>query len=154
MTADLLHSLRDIHYPDPVKLWPFAIGWYILIGLFLIIVLGLLFYFYRKWLRQHLKRLVLERLQQLQIQQDNTQLNVAAELSMLLKRAVLAKYPRSQVAGLHSEQWLKFLDETSESDQFSNGPGRILLAYPYMQKQQQIPQSLFHLIQEWVKKNL
>jgi hypothetical protein len=154
MGGDLLQKLRDIHYPAPIPIWPLAIGWYLLLGLILIALAALSFYFYRKWVKEHLKRVVLRRLQELQSQQNANGQNIYVELSMLLKRAALASYPRALVAGLHGEQWLSFLDKTAMTQEFTQGPGRLLIVCPYKGKPQELPVELFHLIQGWVKKNL
>lgn len=153
MKPDLLTQLRDIHYPEPIPIWPLAIGWYFVIGLMLILFVVTGYYAYRIYVKQRLKRLVLHRLAELE-QQDNVTKHIAAELSMLLKRCALAKFQRKHVAGLHGEQWLSFLDKTAMTNEFTNGPGRLLIVCPYKQQHDELPGALFNLIREWVKKNL
>jgi hypothetical protein len=153
MSQELLQQLRDIHYPPHIPFWPLAPGWYVVIVLVLIIM-GLVSYFcYRSWVKHRLKRIVLQRIQELELQ-DEVKIHIAAELSVLLKRAALASYPRSLVAGLFGEDWLKFLDQTAATTQFTQGSGRLLIVYPYQPEHEHIPSDLFHLIKEWVKKNL
>lgn len=152
MAVDLLTQLRDIHYPNPIPIWPLATGWYVIIilGLLLLMLVG---YFAVRYLQKpRLKQAVLIRIEKLQ-QQDSS-LNIAEELSMLLKRAALAAYSRREVASLHGEQWLSFLDRTAKTHEFSNGPGRLLIISPYQGKNQKLPDQLFELIKNWVKKNL
>lgn len=153
MTLDLLKQLRDIHYPQPIPLWPPAPGWYVVFAALILGMIFLSFYIYRYWVKHRLKRLVLQRLQELELQ-ENVHVNVSAELSVLLKRAALAKYPRTQVAGLFGEDWLRFLDKTAQTREFTLGTGRLLVVYPYQEQHATIPRDLFHLIREWVKKNL
>lgn len=152
MGMDLLRQLRDIHYPSAISMWPLAVGWYVVIGCGVLGLIILGYYCFRTWKKNRLKRLVLQRLDELQ--QDNVTVNVSAELSVLLKRCALAKFPRHQVAGLHSEEWLLFLDKTAMTNEFTQGPGRILVTYPYLEQHKTVPAALFHLISEWVKKNL
>ncbi len=153
MPQDLLQQLRDIHYPTPVPFWPLAPGWYVLSALVLITLGVISYFFYYSFVKHRLKRIVLQRIQELELQ-DEVKINIAAELSVLLKRAALASYPRSLVAGLFGEDWLQFLDKTAATTQFTQGSGRLLIVYPYKPEHEHIPSDLFHLIKEWVKKNL
>lgn len=154
MNNDLLQQLRDIHYPMPISFWPLAVGWYVLIFIFLATLLLGLYYWYKTYRKHRVKRLVLQRLQELETQQSEYNQAISDELSMLLKRAALAKYPRHEVAGLYGEEWLGFLDTTAATKDFSQGCGRLLLDTPYQGKQQILPETFFHLIRDWVKKNL
>lgn len=152
MSQDLLSQLRDIHYPPPISIWPLAIGWYVVFALLVLLFLLAGYLWYRYIKRHRLKKIVLMRLEKLQTMQQNA--DIAEELSMLLKRAALAIYPRRDVAGLFGEPWLQFLDKTAMTTEFSNGFGRLLIVSPYQRKKQQLPDQLFDLIRNWVKKNL
>lgn len=153
MTAEkILAQLRDIHHPSPVPFWPLAPGWYALI-LLVSLVIGFIVYSCYRYIRKHrVRKIVLMRLEQLQQQQED--MNVPEALSMLLKRAALFAYPRKQVAGLFGEQWLAFLDKTAMTSEFSAGLGRVLITYPYKNSQEELPEALFLLIKQWVKRNL
>ena len=56
---------------------------------------------------------------------------MAAELPALLKRTALARWPRSEVAALHGDAWLAWLDAAVGGDRFTAGPGRRLLDLAY-----------------------
>jgi Domain of unknown function (DUF4381) len=152
MSGDLINQLRDIHYPADVSIWPLAIGWYFLILIFLLALFLGLYWISGLFKKHSLKKIVLRRLDELQIEQLH--LDVSQELSILLKRAALAAYPRRQVAGLCGEQWLQFLDKTAATTEFTAGRGRLLITCPYEGGERQLPPALFHLIRNWVKKNL
>jgi hypothetical protein len=154
MTNNLLQQLRDIHYPPRVSMWPLAWGWYLLFAVIIIALLGISYFWYKYYRKHRIKRLVLQRLALLQTQCELSNSKVAEELSTLLKRAVLAKYSRYQVAGLHGEQWLEFLDKTTATNEFTKGCGRMLIVTPYAGKEEVLPPSLFILIRNWVIKNL
>lgn len=151
---DLLKQLRDIHDPASIPIWPLAFGWYVLVLLVVGVMLAVIFLRYRYLQKQALKRSVLSRIQELELQQDITHLNPCEELSMLLKRCALAIAPRREVAALHGEKWLEFLDRTADTTEFSKGIGRALIIYPYKNKNDTLPAPFFHLLQEWVRKNL
>lgn len=153
MQPDLLKQLRDIHYPPPIPVWPLAMGWYILFGLLIVVAILVAYLWIQQIKKQLLKKIVLKRLDELE-EQQHVQQDVAEELSMLLRRAALAKYPRHVVAGLYGEEWLNFLNKTAMTTEFTEGVGKLLIVSPYRGKAQALPESLFHLIKNWVKKNL
>lgn len=56
---------------------------------------------------------------------------LAAEVSALLRRVCVSLWPREQAAGLTGDAWLVFLDRVRGGDEFSRGPGRLLIQAPY-----------------------
>ncbi|MTW22202.1 DUF4381 domain-containing protein [Allochromatium palmeri] len=133
MMADPLADLRDWHLPDPVSWWPLAPGWWLLAA----VVLVALVLVVRRWLRwrdqtalQRAARRELERLGR-ELAADGDRRRYLAELSRLLRRLALARYPRVQVAGLTGEDWLTFLDATGGDGEFSDGVGRVLVESAY-----------------------
>lgn len=156
---DLITNLRDIHQPPAIPFWPLAPGWYFLFALIIIALTVSGYCFYKKWLAHAVKRLVLERIDELEKRQKAESFSaktstISEELSALLKRAALARYPRRQVAGLHAESWLLFLDRTGQTTEFSQGIGKLLTVYPYRSQSEILPEQFFHLIKNWVEKNL
>ncbi|MBX2824626.1 MAG: DUF4381 domain-containing protein [Gammaproteobacteria bacterium] len=62
---------------------------------------------------------------------DASTAEMLAECSRLSRRIALAAAPRTQIASLHGEAWLRQLDELSDSQLFTTGPGRLLETGPY-----------------------
>lgn len=154
MNNPLLKQLRDIHLPEPISLWPLAIGWYFL-GALLIIVISLLsVHFIRRSRRLQPRHYLLKRLENLRerYQQEGDAKVIAAELSILLRRASLISFPRRDVAGLQGEQWLVFLDETGSTREFTEGIGRVLLTAPYQHQAQFDVNELLNLAVRWVRR--
>jgi hypothetical protein len=124
--------LRDIHLPEPVSWWPPAPGWWLLLALLFAAGLG-------AWLRQRhharheLRRQALEELERIENRfgRGDDELRILEELSALLRRTAIARYPREQVASLTGQRWLRFLDGVMGGDGFSRGPGRALADAPY-----------------------
>jgi hypothetical protein len=77
----------------------------------------------------------------------------AAEVSMLLRRVALSRFPSQQVAGLNGTVWLKFLDQTGGEGRFCEGPGQVLAVGPYAPQVNLEPDALAALAQDWVRKN-
>lgn len=131
--ADPLAGLRDWHLPEPVAWWPPAPGWWLVAGLALAaLVLG-----WALWRRRRRQgaavRAALSRLAALTqaLHTGGDQRRFAAEVSQLLRRLALIRYPRERVAGLTGSAWLAFLDTTGGGDGFTRGPGRVLADRPY-----------------------
>ena len=122
--------LRDIHLPDPISWWPPAIGWWLLLGLVLLMSAGLV-YGVRRWRRLTPARRALQALDRLESDSNMTVREKLQELSVLMKRVALSLNPRAAVAGLTGENWLRWLDETAGTVGFREGPGRRLAEAPY-----------------------
>lgn len=131
--ADPLAALRDWHLPEPVSWWPPAPGWWLLVGLVLLIG-SLSLRAWRRWRhRTAPARLALVELQGLKaaLVSGAEERPLVSALSALLRRLALARYPRVQVAGLTGPDWLDFLDRTGGAGAFTRGPGRLLAEIPY-----------------------
>jgi hypothetical protein len=135
--------LRDLHLPEAINWWPLAPGWWLLMGIALI-GLGFLI---RAWLRRRARgaarRFALRQLDAIVEQYDEHKDPVAfgANLSELLRRAMLAYAPRQDIAGLTGEEWLQWLDRDLAQPVFSSGPGRQILDLPYRNPSTELPDS-------------
>ncbi len=146
--------LRDIHLPDPVSWWPLAPGWWALLLLLVSIVL-ITMYLIRRY-RNHkisaiyLAKRELERIKtDFNITQDKS--NLVIELSELIRRLSISIFPREESAGLTGEEWLKFLDQYSEKNEFDNGIGRVLIEAPYQADPEFNSNELTELISIWLE---
>lgn len=145
-------ELRDLHAPAPPSIWPPAPGWWLLALLALIITLWAIRIAWRWSRRRRLRRRVMSELDALSAQDADARL--AADISALLKRAALRRFPREQVAGLTGADWLEFLDRTGGAGQFSAGPGRVLASGPYAPATSCDAAALSALARRWLDKNL
>jgi hypothetical protein len=75
------------------------------------------------------------------------------ELSMLLRRVAISRFPRHDVASLTGDAWLAFLDRAlGDGAAFQSGAGRILLNGPYADKVDADAESLLVLCERWIKR--
>lgn len=125
--------LRDLHLPEPAGLWPLAPGWWVLIGLVLAALAWLAIRAVRAWALNAPRRRALRALDVCVAEygRHGDALRLGADLSRLLRRAMLAYAPRAEVAGLTGEDWLAWLDRGLERPQFVAGDGRPLVEWPY-----------------------
>jgi len=149
-------ALRDIHMPEAVSWWPLAPGWWGLLGLMLLLVIIVLLV--RSWRRRRRLRnsavMELKRIRDA-FDQHHDALRLVRELSVLLRRIAISYFPRSDVASLTGDDWLRFLDRSgalADSDRgFLNGPGKILNSGPYQARLDVDTQALIVLCQQWVE---
>ena len=119
LTANPLADLRDIHLPPPVSAWPPGKGYYTLLALF--IFLYFIYRFYQKKRAQAApKREALKTLSNIEADYKAHQKTkqTAAAITTLLKQITLAYHPRIDVASLHGQAWLSFLQKNSSHIDF------------------------------------
>jgi hypothetical protein len=125
--------LRGLHLPEVVGWWPLAPGWWLLIALLVAATVFLL----RAWLRRRAhaaaRRKALRQLEESlsAYAYHGNPVELGAEVSELLRRAMLAYAPRAEVAGLTGDEWLAWLDRDLDEPRFREGAGRSLLELPY-----------------------
>ncbi len=135
--------IRDVHLPDAVGMWPLAPGWWALIALLAIALLiggRMLWRSYRQGLYRRVALRQLDELGQSYREHQNP-VTLAASVSELLRRAMLAYAPRSEIAGLTGQAWLDWLDRDLGIPQFSGAAGRCLLELPYRNPEAQVSDS-------------
>lgn len=143
---DPLAALRPLHPPAPVDWWPPAPGWWALAAV-LLMLLGLAWWYHR---RTALRRAALGELRQLErFEADATRL--AAGVNQLLRRVALACFPRTQVAALSGETWLRFLDTHAGGAGFCAGPGRVLATAPFARVCELERTALLTLARQWIR---
>ncbi|GAB6041658.1 DUF4381 domain-containing protein [Endothiovibrio diazotrophicus] len=143
-----LEGLRDIHLPPPVSWWPPAPGWWLLVGLTFALLLALGWW----WRATRLRRAALRELKRLRARYADEPSRFAAELSILLRRCALARFPREAAAGCVGEAWLQFLDRSGGGDAFTRGAGRSLVTAPYRPQELVEVAALAAVAERWVKR--
>ena len=108
-----------------------APGWWILAA-FGLLLGAVSFYWYRRYQRKGWQREAFLELEQLRSALgDVPPARTLSSTSTLVRRVVLAARPRSDVASLHGEAWLKLLDSIVGKPVFRDGFGRLLETGPY-----------------------
>ncbi len=147
-----LAQLRDIHLPPPISWWPPAPGWWILAIFLCLLIAFLIYHGYQRYNFARAKKQALKLLRDYQQQyaRDHDGAIASASISELLRRVALVYYPRAQVASLHGEAWLSFLNQTSSQLDF-NEVKELLLDAPFMPNHQLNLQPLFQIAKHWIK---
>lgn len=146
-----LADLRDIHLPTPISAWPPGPGYYALMALSVMLLLLFLKHQHHRRSTAPKREALLELTRLETAYQDHmkTQI-VAAEITHLLKRVALVYHPRLDVASLHGESWLIFLNQTSKNLDFD--PVRTsLIETPFNPQTQADLTPLFAVVRLWIK---
>lgn len=153
MQAEQL-PLRDIHLPEPISfLWPLAPGWWLSLASLVVLILVSI-WILRVRRRNAPKRFALRNLKKLEKTYSDNPKKLVQELSTLLRRFYITKYPRHEVASLTGETWLKFLDSQLGKVRFSRGDGRCLVDAPYRQNVEFDVDALLKLCRSLIKKKV
>lgn len=150
--SEQLAALRPWHLPDPVSWWPPAPGWWLLAALALAALFALAGWLRRRWYRQAPVRRALRELGALDALAARDPALACRQLSQLLRRVALARFPRGEVAGLTGEAWLAFLDRHGGDGQFDRGPGRVLIQAPYRAAAPDDLVPLIALARRWIER--
>lgn len=150
--TDPLAQLKDIHLPDPVSWWPPAPSWY---AVFVLILAGIIFLTWQAYKRHRYtlakkRALALLATYQAEYTKEHNVPLTSANISELLRRVALVYYPREQVASLHGEAWLHFLNKTSKGIDF-NPVREMLLEAPFKTMDKTNLQPLFSRAKLWIK---
>lgn len=143
--------LRDIHLPPVPDFWPPAPGWWVLFALGLVLFGLCLRWLYRRYRVARRRRKILAELLHLAGRDSGPEL--VAEVSALLKRVALARFPRAQVASLTGSGWLEFLDRSGGGGRFTGGPGSVLAEGPYAPASDFDAEELLALAGDWIRSN-
>ncbi len=150
--SDPSKALRDIHLPEPISWWPLAIGWYVAFAITLMLTAIITVWLYRHIKLRRKKQKILQEFYIIthRYRSSNTQ-NIVGELSVFLRRFVFAFYPRANMTALQGKAWLTLLDQVSNSHDFSQGIGQMLLTAPYQAHAPTETQALVNLIEKMIK---
>jgi hypothetical protein len=150
--GDALAQLKDIHLPPPIGWWPLAPGWYVVMSLIFIWVVCCLYCAYQRYLNGRPKKqaLVLLDLYAIQYAKEGTTQATSARISELLKRVALVYYPRQQVASIHGQEWIDFLNTTSKKLDFESVK-TMLLDSPFKPNEPINLNPLITLAKLWIK---
>jgi hypothetical protein len=153
-TARPVLDLRDVHAPPFPDFWPPAPGWWVAAALLAVLLVVVSVRLYRRYRLRRQRRQVLSSLDTLAAGYSaEAAVGFVTEVSMLLRRVALRRFPRRQVAALFGAEWCRFLDETGGDGGFSHGPGQVLASGPYAARVEVDPTGLTSLARLWIRKN-
>jgi hypothetical protein len=140
-----LDKLHDYYQPAPPAWIPQTIGWYVLFGVVVLLLLWFAIHALRRWLVNRYRR---EALRELAIA-------TPGQFSALLKRTALVAWPREKVASLSGDAWLKFLSDAGATESFQSAPGNRIeeLALRAGSVSVEDEQTLRTTVAEWIRRH-
>ncbi len=154
---DSIPALGQFIEPAPVPFSFGAPGWYVVAGIFLLLVLLFIFVKWKSYLKNRYRykaiRSLEEKEQQLLADQSYSALVYAAE--MLMKRIAMERYGRERTASLQGKEWLNFLNRTISSDLFDSNDEKLMASLYLTDKDWNENQvkSFIDKVKHWIKKH-
>lgn len=150
--ADPLAHLKDIHLPEAISWWPLAPGWYVVMLLIVLLIIGFVYFMHKRYLNALAKNQALDLLNTYkdQYEKDHNAQLASARISELLRRVALVYFSRSDVASLHGDSWVEFLNQTSKGIDFKPVQS-MLLDSPFKTKETVNLKPLISRVQLWIK---
>jgi Domain of unknown function (DUF4381) len=147
-----LQQLKDIHLPHAINMWPVAPGWIMLFALVLSLFFYLSYFGYQRYKRKKTVKFALAKLKELKLLNiENPQnINIAVEISTLIRRTALHYFRREEIAGLSGNEWLNFLNHSGNTTQFTDETGRLLIDAPYRKNNTADLMPLLDSTQAWL----
>ncbi len=126
-------NLHDVVLGEPVSWMPQTVGWWVLLGLVLLALGWATFVALRRRRANRYRRLAFARLDEIEqaLIDAASRPGALTALPELVKQTALACRPRSEVASLSGQPWLRFLNASYGGDGFTEGPGRLLPTLAY-----------------------
>lgn len=101
-----LADLQDIILPDPIGAWPWAIGYWLVLAILLVLIIVAIL-----WLKKRAAYLAPKKAAQaLLVNLDLNSSHYPSEVNQLLKRTALSYLPREVIAKLDGDAWASWLD--------------------------------------------
>lgn len=130
-------QLQDIHLPESASFWPLAIGWWLLLAVFMVIIAWFIVKVLKRAKQRKYRAKIFAQFDALEKKlKANPSNTVIAEINTLLRQVTVTYYPRNKTASLTGGDWLQFLDKSGGTQGFSRGAGRILIEAPYRLEKQ------------------
>jgi hypothetical protein len=155
---DLKLQLLDIYQPDSVSWWPLAPAWWLFILVTILLGLLLVYLYYKKTALRRAAMQQLNSIEQAFFKQGDIN-QLAMSLNILLKQILLSRATDDFIPGLTGKAWLNFLDQSCNSQDFTQGIGILLHKLPYQKtnhcndENNKLAQELIALIKYWTIKN-
>ena len=146
-----LSGLKDVILGERPSVFPLAIGWWIVLSVFLLLLVGAIIYVKRRFFPsaclyalQELKKIEKKSL---------TSVETGKEISKLLKRVAIFKFGRENVSLLTDVEWALFLKNSGQNI-FSNKEADFIAKSTWMPPQKDVAisiGSLYTHTKDWIK---
>lgn len=115
--SDPLAKLLPLREPELVGWWPLAPGWWLVVLLAAVALIGIGLWLLRYLQRTAYRRAAIRQLEALRAQHQEGTVSdeYISSINALLKSVAVIAYGKREVAAQHGEKWLDFLHRTGKS---------------------------------------
>lgn len=153
-----LQDLRDLMPLDKVSYWPFAWGYWLLIGIAGLLLFVLCYFLYQRFKLRGTWRLdYWHRLKDLERQfLHNNHMAIAKPLAELVRGVAINTQPRENSASLTEEQWLQWLTD-NDPNKLDWFPFREILCQQAYNNEQEFSGdkndilAIMYALEKWIK---
>jgi Domain of unknown function (DUF4381) len=144
-SPESLDKLHGFYQPPPISWTPQTLGWYIVFGILVLLIVWLTIRRIRNWRHNRYRREALHELVSASPEQ----------FSGLLKRTALAAWPRDEVASLSGDKWIGFLAESAAIPAFRENPGNLIeqIAFALSSLSSEDEAVLRDLSAQWIRRH-
>jgi hypothetical protein len=135
-----LDNLSDIAVPPPVSWWPLAPGWWVVIGIAVLVTAVAAWKAWLRWQANAYRRAAFDEL---------GKAKTVSAISEILKRTALAAFPRTDVASLSGPAWCQWLSDTM-GRQVPTNVAEALTRGVFDRKTQVQTEELRGFVAEWI----
>lgn len=153
-STDPLSQMKDIHLPEVPNFWPLAPGWWLILLGSLLLLVCLLLHLRKPFKKYRQRKAFLSIFKRIEQKYAYTKDKTALleDINTFLKRVCLSLYSHQSIASLTGEQWLVFLDQSGQTQEFTQGVGLILGEPRFQGSTSFSEQKLIALVKQWISK--
>ena len=150
-----LSGLKDIHLPPIPSLWPLPVTFWIVLAS----VLSGVFLIHWIWFQKHkitARKYANREVESITRRFNGNSYKISSELSLLMSRIALTKYPRTDISGLTGKTWRQFLEKTTKKPVFKGEAGDIIenvMFIPPDRFENKNVDALIAAAKEWIVEN-
>lgn len=129
MNTDLLQQLKGLELPPEPAFWPPAPGWWLVFAALLAAIAWASVRLAKRYRLARPRRSAKAELAALRQQFHAGEIrpsDYVDSVNELLKRLVLRYQPADSALIAFGESWLRYLDDVTNGEQYSSGPGHVL----------------------------
>ncbi len=154
---DTIPELEQFIEPSPVQFSPNAPGWYVLGGIFLLILLIIAFLIWNNYRKNRYRRIALNwlELEEEKFFNNKEYGRLVYAGGMITKKITIFLYGNNEIASIRGSKWLAYLTKTCPSISFSSTDEQ-LMSDIYESNNNLKEQQVFEFIDKikyWIKKH-
>lgn len=144
-------DLKGIHLPEAVSWWPPAIGWWVLLLLFVLSAVAL-FYVFKRLQQVSVRSKAVEAFLQIKAdyQKEQDKVLLSQQISQLLRQILLSSFAREEVASVTGEAWFKALQVCHPKGQLELKWIEVLSVSAYQKQADYDAKGLLNHCEQWI----